>query len=257
MNLNLEGKVAIVTGGAKGIGEAVTRLLAAEGATVIIADLDEESTKRLASSVEGVHAHVIDLVDEAACKDLIDRTVADHGSIDIVVNNAGVNDKVGIEASPDAFRHSLEKNLVQVFTVTHFATPHLKASKGSIVNITSKVATTGQGNTSGYAAAKGGVNALTREWAVDLARHGVRVNAVAPAETLTPRYEDWLNTQNDPDSVKSWIEGTIPLGNRFTTAIEIAHTAVFLASPAASHTTGQIVYVDGGYTHLDRAFTQK
>ena len=256
MNLHLDNKVAIVTGGAKGIGAAITRLLAAEGAIVVIADRDEVAARELADELPYAHLHVLDLTDEAACKELVDQTINIHGHLDILVNNAGVNDALGLDRSPEEFVSSLQKNLIQVYTVTHFATPHLKAADhGAIVNITSKVAVTGQGGTSGYAASKGGVNGLTREWALDLAPHGVRVNAVAPAETLTPMYEAWMNNQKDPDATRSAIEKTVPLGHRFTTSEEIARTVVFLASPAASHTTGQILYVDGGYTHFDRAVT--
>ena len=124
-----------------------------------------------------------------------------------------------------------------------------------IINISSKVSVTGQGGTSGYAAAKGGIDGLTREWAVDLAADGIRVNTIVPAETWTPLYENWLNTMPDPVASRAAIERMIPLGQRFTTVEEMADMVVFLASPRSSHTTGQIIYVDGGYTHFDRKYT--
>ena len=139
--------------------------------------------------------------------------------------------------------------------MAHYAADFLKQARGSIVNIGSKVCETGQGGTSGYAASKGAINALTREWAVELASAGVRVNAVLPAETWTPLYERCLAEMPDPVAARAAIERLIPLERRFTTIEELAAMAVFLASPASSHTTGQIIFVDGGYTHLDRKCT--
>ena len=131
--------------------------------------------------------------------------------------------------------------------------PELIKSKGSILNISSKTAETGQGGTSGYAAANGGRNALTREWAVELLPHQIRVNAIIVSECWTPLYEQWISTVNNPDEKLEAIKNKIPLGKRMTTAEEIADMAVFLLSPLSSHTTGQLIYVDGGYVHLDRA----
>jgi len=126
-------------------------------------------------------------------------------------------------------------------------------SKGAIVNIGSKTAETGQGNTSAYAASNGGRNALTREWAVELLPHGIRVNAVIVAECFTPLYETWINTFPNPDEKLKSISEKIPLGKRMTTKEEIADMVLFLLSERSSHTTGQLIYVDGGYVHLDRA----
>jgi NAD(P)-dependent dehydrogenase (short-subunit alcohol dehydrogenase family) len=137
--------------------------------------------------------------------------------------------------------------------MAHFALPELKKRGGAIVNIGSKVAETGQGATSAYAAANGGRNALTREWAVELAKYGIRVNAVIVAECWTPMYEKWLATQADPTAARAAIEARVPLGQRMTTGEEIANAVAFLLSERSSHTTGQLVHVDGGYMHLDRA----
>ena len=253
MDLELKKKVALVTGGAGGIGEAISRAFAAEGAEVVILDRDSEAG---AAIDFGTFFHV-ELTDESQIRVAITDTVAAFGGIDILVNNAAVNDGVTLESGTDVFRASIEQNLVAVYAITHLAVPCLRsAAAGSIVNIGSKVADTGQGNTSGYAASKGGLLALTREWALDLAPDGVRVNTVVPAEVWTPQYERWLEEHADnPEAARGEIDRLVPLHRRMTTTSEIADTVVFLSSARASHITGQIVHVDGGYTHLDRAFT--
>ncbi len=123
------------------------------------------------------------------------------------------------------------------------------------MNIASKTAVTGQGGTSGYVAAKGAVLALTREWAVELLPYSIRVNAVVPAEVDTPLYQAWLQSFADPAAQREKISARVPLEKRFTQPSEIANTVCFLLSNRASHTTGQWLFVDGGYTHLDRAIT--
>lgn len=178
-------------------------------------------------------------------------TKLDH--IDALVNNAGVNDGVGLESgTPEGFVASLEKNLVHYFTVTQVVLPYLKNSGGCIVNIGSKVAITGQGGTSGYAAAKGAILELTRAWAEELSPHGVRVNTVVPAEVATPQYMEWLSGSEDPEEALRKAAARIPLGNRLTSPGEIAAMVVFLLSPDCS-VNGQSISVDGGYVHLDRA----
>lgn len=259
MDLELHDKVCLVTGGASGIGAAIVRRLAEERAVPIILDLcpphkAEPLLGDIRAAGQKAGFHQIDLTDDGSSAAVVRDILADHQHIDAVINNAGVNDGVGLDGTPDEFRASLERNLVQCFTLVHHARQALKQSTGSIVNIASKVALTGQGGTSGYAAAKGGLLALTREWALDFAEHGVRVNAIVPAEVWTPMYASWLSTQANPEQRKTEIESRIPLGRRMTSAEEIADTAAFLISPRSAHTTAQILHIDGGYVHLDRAY---
>lgn len=257
MNLGLQDKAYIVSGGSEGIGAAITETIVNEGGKVIIATrATEEITNAFMSEADPmgdrIQAIYGDLQQAENCKAVIEFAITQFGKIDGVINNAGVNDKVGIEAGPEAFRNSVKLNLFHFYDLVHYALPHLKASKGSIVNIASKVALTGQGNTSGYAAAKGGVLGLTREWAIDLLPFSIRVNAILPAEVMTPMYQQWLDSCEDPEGTKHQINTKIPFENRMTTADEIAATVVFLLSEKAGHTTGQFLHVDGGYVHLDR-----
>ncbi|MCS7005875.1 MAG: SDR family oxidoreductase [Cytophagales bacterium] len=259
MDLNLTDKVALVTGGASGIGEAIVRGFAREGAKVMIVGRGKERAAIIINSI-GKPSYVqyveAELTRDEDCQKAVSETLRTFGKIDIVVNNAGVNDKKGIgEASPSEFMESIYKNLFHYYAIAHYALEALKATKGTIINIGSKVADRGQGGTSGYAASKGGIHALTREWAADLCKFGIRVNEVVPAETWTPLYETWIRTFPNPEEKLASITKNIPLGKRMTTSEEIANMVLFLASDKSSHTTGQIIFVDGGYTHLDRALT--
>jgi L-fucose dehydrogenase len=258
MNLDLKDKVIIVTGGAKGIGEGIVKVLAAEGAIPVIIGRNESDNNKLLHEITKLGGKAVqveaELTDPVACEYAVKQTIRLAGRIDGVVNNAGVNDGVGLEnGSYEAFMASLHKNLVHYYLIVHHALPELKKNKGAVVNITSKTAETGQGNTSAYAAANGGRNALTREWAVELLKYGIRVNAVVVAECFTPLYERWIKTLADPEGKLKEITSKIPFENRMTTAEEIADMVAFLLSERSSHTTGQIIHVDGGYVHLDRA----
>jgi len=259
MDTELKGKIVIVTGGNKGIGEGISRSFAGEGAIVVVFGRNREEGETFCEALrsEGAKAafRLVELTRESEVVTAVSQTLEEFGRIDVLVNNAGVNDGVDLAAGVESFRGSLEKNLTQCYSLVHHCLDALKASRGNIVNIGSKVAETGQGETSGYAASKGGLNALTREWALDLAGDGIRVNCVIPAEVMTPLYERWIARQSDPEGDLKAICDSIPLGKRMTTTEEIGDTVVFVASPKSSHTTGQILYVDGGYTHFDRRFT--
>jgi NAD(P)-dependent dehydrogenase (short-subunit alcohol dehydrogenase family) len=258
MDLGLKDKVIIVSGGAKGIGEGISRVLAAEGAIPFIIGRNEQDNKATVADIEAAggkaYQFVAELTEPAACEQAVKAVLDKTGRIDGLVNNAGVNDGVGLASGNyEAFMASLHKNVVHYYLLAHYSLPALKKSKGAIVNISSKTAETGQGNTSAYAAANGGRNALTREWAVELLQDGIRVNAIVVAECWTPLYEKWIKTLANPEEKLKSIVAKIPLENRMTTSEEIANMTAFLLSARSSHTTGQLIHVDGGYVHLDRA----
>lgn len=259
MDLGLKGKVVVVTGsaGIKGsIGETILQELANEGAIpVIVCRNDRGYGYEKELQARGIDATFIktDLSDvkqiEAAAKVIEEK----YGRIDALINNIGVNDGAGLDASIDDFMYSLKLNLVSYFAMTKYCLPMIKKAKGNILNIGSKVALTGQGGTSGYAAAKGGVFGLTREWAVDLIKFGIRSNAIVIAESWTPAYDTWIKTLENGEEKLQSIINKIPLENRMTTPTEIAYQCLFAISEKSSHTTGQFITVDGGYIHLDRS----
>ena len=262
MDFHLKDKVIIVTGGAKGIGAAVVRLLAQEGAVPVIVGRAENDNIQLADEIKNADGDcfqvVAELINPENSKIVIEKVIEKYGRIDGLVNNAGVNDGVGLETGDYMrFMQSLHKNVIHYYLMAHFALPYLKSSQGVILNIGSKTAETGQGGTSAYAAANGARNALTREWAVELLPYKIRVNSIIVAECWTPLYESWINSVPDPKQKLFTIKSKIPLENRMTTAEEIANMAAFLLSDRSSHTTGQLIHVDGGYVHLDRALVKE
>jgi L-fucose dehydrogenase len=258
MDLQLKDKVVIVSGGAKGIGRGIVDLLANEQAIPVIVGHNEKDNEAAVAALKAAgrtcYQVVAELMNPDACVAAVEKVLRQFGRIDGLVNNAGKNDGVGLEHGDyKTFMDSLHRNLVHYYLLAHHCLPALKQTRGSIVNISSKTAETGQGGTSAYAAANGGRNALTREWAVELLKYGIRVNAVIVAESWTPQYETWIQTlPNGAEKLKE-ITARIPLEQRMTRPDEIAAMAVFLLSSVSSHTTGQLIHVDGGYVHLDRA----
>lgn len=261
MDLHLKNKVIIVTGGFKGIGKGIVMRLAEEGAIPVVlnrADGEEETFHRDIEKITDTYAvHCLDLNDTDAIAPIVDSTVERFGHIDGIVNNAGRNDNLDLETTDwRAFEASLHGNLTHYYELVHQSVGELKRNRGAVVNIGSKTALTGQGKTSAYAAAKGAILGLTREWAAALAPDGVRVNAVVVAEAWTPLYANWIKTFGDEEAQRAQLKkitDRIPLGHRMTGTDEIADTVAFLLSDRASHTTGQWVFPDGGYVHLDRA----
>jgi L-fucose dehydrogenase len=260
MDLQLKDKVVLVTGGAKGIGAAITKTCAQEGAIAVVADRDLKACEQLHGELEAQGLvssfRAMDLSSAENCKAIVQETISNFDQLDVLVNNAGVNDKIGLEhGNPREFVCSLERNLLHYYNMAHYSLPYLRRTRGAIVNISSKTALTGQGGTSGYVASKGAILGLTREWAAELLPYSIRVNAVVPAEVMTPLYQQWLDTFPDPEEQLKNVVAKIPFEKRMTTADEIAAMVVFLISAKAGHITGQHLFVDGGYVHLDRALT--
>ena len=258
MDLGLKGKIIIVTGGSKGIGSGIVSVLSQEGAIPVIVGRDKDTILSTVNKYRERNYQVgyafAELTDPKQCERAVKKIIDDFEKIDGLVNNAGVNDGVGLEKGTyEDFLNSINKNIAHYYKMAQLVLPELKKNKGAIVNIGSKVSVTGQGGTSGYAAACGGRNTLTREWAVELIPYSIRVNSVIVAECYTPLYKKWIESFEDPKAKLVSITNKIPLDKRMTTIEEIANTVAFLISEKSSHTTGQLIYVDGGYTHLDRA----
>lgn len=257
MDLKIKNKVCIITGGAKGIGSGISKSWAEEGGIPVILSrsaISESFDKELKELCPNYGFYQIDLKDYKKIPSLVEEIVERYGSIYGLVNNAGANDNLHIEdSSIEQLIASYENNLFHYYVLTKACLPYIKKEQGSILNMSSKTGITGQGRTSAYASAKAAQLGFTREWACAFAPDNVRVNAIVPAEVMTPLYERWLENFKDPKAQYEKIAKVIPLGHRFTTIEEIAHTSVFTLSPLSSHTTGQILAPDGGYIHLDRA----
>ncbi|MEA3248115.1 MAG: SDR family oxidoreductase [Nanoarchaeota archaeon] len=251
MDLDLNNKIVIISGGANGIGAEATRYFSKEGAIPIILDIDEEAGQEISRKVPKSHFIKTDLTNESDCKNAIDTVLEKYKNIHILINNAGINDKIGLNNSVEDFEKSLKKNLIHYFILVKYSWEALKKTKGSIVNISSKVAVIGQGKTSGYAASNGAILALTKEWAIEGLPFNIRVNAIVPAEVYTKGYKKWLKLQENPTGLKKKIEDRIPLGKRMTTPKEIAKSILYLASDMSSHSTGEVIFPDGGYVNID------
>lgn len=255
MDLRLDNKVVVITGGLKGIGGGITLSLAKEGAIPLIISRSQNSSfEKQLGQFKNYKVYTFDLKDYEKIPNLVNEILQDFPNIYALVNNAGMNDNLSIEEHGiNEVIESYKNNLFHYYELTRCLLPSIKENQGNILNIVSKTGITGQGKTSAYASAKAAQMGLTREWACAFAKDGVRVNAIAPAEVMTPLYEKWLQNFSNPQDQYNAIASKIPLGKRFTSIEEIADFATFIISPRSSHTTGQIFHIDGGYVHLDRA----
>jgi L-fucose dehydrogenase len=251
MDLSLKGKVILISGGAKGIGAVIAHACGREGGVPVILDRDTSAIQRIRAELheEGIEHNAIqvELTESSETSRAVEDVGRKYGRIDGLVNNAGVKDGVGLEhGSPEQFVASLKRNLVPYYAMTQAALPFLKQSKGSIVIISSTVAVTGQGGTSGYAAAMGAVLGLTLEWAAELSLYDIRINAVVRAEMKTPQYEEWVKKFDVQNEELRKIAKRVPLGRRMTEPGEIGATTVFLLSSKSAGITGQHLFVRGG-----------
>lgn len=244
----LEGRLALITGAGQGNGRALALGLAAAGARVIVTDVNTGNvaeTARLVREQGGTaYTDTLDVTSAEACKALATRLARDVGQVDLLVNNAGIIIREGSD-SPKAeanFRLTMDVNVNGTFNVTHAFLPALKATRGTIVNIASIAAYAGQGGSLGYSPSKGAIKMLTQSFAAELAKDGVRVNALAPGVIETPMT---AATRDNPERLDKFMS-RIPMG-RVGQPNELVGPVVFLASNLASYITGVTLAVDGGF----------
>jgi NAD(P)-dependent dehydrogenase (short-subunit alcohol dehydrogenase family) len=248
--VELSGKVAIVTGGDSGIGKAISQLFAAEGASVVIADIRDSGTAESISASGGVATYArADVSDEEQARVLVALTVGRYGGIDILCNNAGIELlKPLTETTEGEWDRLFGVNLKGVFLVSKHAVPEmLRRGGGSIVNTASQLGLVGLPNFTAYSASKAGVILLTRSMALEYARQNIRVNCICPGPVQTPMLERELLTESDPEAARKMWAGRQPIG-RLGRPEEIAQAALFLASGRSSFVIGHALVVDGGYT---------
>lgn len=249
--MKLEGKTAIITGGSKGIGLGCARVFASHGCNVVIAATGVDHGRKAEEELRAAGFNALfvscDVRSENDMRHLVEKTVEHYGRLDCMVNNAGWHPPAMSiqETSIEDYENLLRLNLTSTFMGCKFALPELIKTRGSIINMSSEVALIGQAAAPGYVSTKAGQIGLTRALALDLAPHGVRVNAVAPAGVMTPLMEDWANTHYDPKAALAMVDSWHPLG-RMATIDEIGEVCAFLASSEAAFVTGQVICPDGG-----------
>lgn len=243
--MKLQDQIALVTGASRGIGRAICEVLARDGATVIAAARNTDAIQSWAAELGSVAGRIettrLDVTDRSACDRVVDDVIARHERVDVLVNNAGITrDGLVMNMEDDAFDAVLDTNLKGAFYLTRAVARHMvRARRGRIINISSFSGLAGNAGQSNYAAAKAGLNGLTKAVAKELGKRGVLVNAIAPGFIETDM------TEVLPDKLKDGVKQIIPLA-RFGTAAEVAGVVRFLAGPDASYITGQVISVDGG-----------
>jgi NAD(P)-dependent dehydrogenase (short-subunit alcohol dehydrogenase family) len=241
----LEGRRALVTGGASGIGEAVCRVFSTAGASVVVSDINKSSAEALATELPNATAVVMDVTDEVSVRSVVQGLPG----LDILVNNAGIGLVGGVEETELAdFERLLRVNVEGVFLVTKYAVPHLIRSRGAIVNVGSVAGLIGVKKRFAYCATKGAVVAMTRQLAVDYPKE-FRVNCVCPGTVDSPFVEAYLEKyhKHEKESMREQLNARQPIG-RLGRPDEIAHLALYLASDEAAFTTGSVITIDGGWT---------
>ncbi len=249
--MKLQGKVAVITGGSKGIGFGCAKVFVKYGCAVVIASRREKDGKAAEQELTGQGHTALyvccDVTSEQDMRSLIDTTVERFGRLDCIVNNAGWHPPTMSidETSVEDYEKLLRLNLTSTFMGCKFAVPHLRKTRGSIINMSSEVGLIGQGLAPSYVSSKAGQIGLTKALAVDLGPEGVRVNAVCPAGVMTPLMQEWADTQYDPKAALEMVDSWHLLG-RMATIEEIGEVCAFLASDEASFVTGQAICPDGG-----------
>ena len=250
--MRFEGRVAIVTGAAKGIGAGCARVFCQEGGLVALLDIDEPAGTSLAAELtaRGPGRAVFwecDVGDHQQIATAIDAVTAEFGRLDCLINNAGVHppatplEETSIEDLESLFR----VNFISTFAAARYAVPHLRKTKGTIINMSSMTAVLGQDQSAAYSASKGAQLSLTKALAVELGRDGIRVNAVLPSNVDTPLMRDWAATLDDPESALQRVADLQVFG-RMAQPEEIGRVCLFLATEDSSFVTGQGIEVEGG-----------
>jgi NAD(P)-dependent dehydrogenase (short-subunit alcohol dehydrogenase family) len=250
--MKLEGKVALITGGNRGIGAAMGRLFASEGAKVVLVGRRVELGEAVAEEIraEGGEAIFIggDVTDEKTVDDIVARTVDTYGQLDIVVNNAGIAPAAPIEEmDPAVWDELMACNIRSMFLVSRAAIPELRKTKGTILTLGSTFGVVGAGGSTAYALTKAAAISFAKSLALELAPDGIRVNALCPGGTDTEFLHEWFESTGDAEGTQQWLIEAHPLG-RLGTTDDQAKAALFLVSEDASFVTGHALLVDGGYT---------